>query len=54
MHAAERYDGVLDKLRECSDQLEGTKEIARHLMVRFEEVKKQRQKKFQVIRFIMK
>lgn len=48
MHAAERYEGVVDKLRECSEHLEGTKEAARDLAVRFEEVKKHRQQLFQV------
>jgi structural maintenance of chromosome 1 len=42
MHAAERYEGVVDRLRECSDELEGTKETARSLSVRFEEVKARR------------
>jgi uncharacterized coiled-coil DUF342 family protein len=48
MHAAERYDGVVDKLRECNDQLDATKETARELAARFEEVKKHRQTLFQV------
>jgi chromosome segregation ATPase len=48
MHAAERYDGVVDKLRECNEQLEGTKEAVRELALRFEEVKKRRQQLFQV------
>lgn len=48
MHAAERYEGMVDKLRECSEHLEGTKEAARDLAVRFEEVKKHRQQLFQV------
>ncbi|KAJ1421694.1 RecF/RecN/SMC, partial [Ochromonadaceae sp. CCMP2298] len=42
MHAAERYEGVVDRLRECSDELEGTKETARSLSVRFEEVRQRR------------
>jgi hypothetical protein len=48
MHAAERYEGVVDKLRECNEQLEGTKETVRELALRFEEVKKHRQDLFQV------
>lgn len=48
MHAAERYEGVVDKLRECNDHLEDTRDTARELGVRFEEVKKQRQTLFQV------
>ena len=28
MHAAERYEGVVDKLRECNEHLEGTKDTA--------------------------
>lgn len=48
MHAAERYEGVVDKLRECNEQLEGTKETVRDLALRFEEVKKRRQQLFQV------
>jgi len=51
MHAAERYEGVVDKLRECNEHLEGTKDTARELAVRFEEVKKQRQTLFQVCVF---
>lgn len=49
MHAAERYEGVIDKLRECNEQLEGTKETVRDLSLRFEEVKKHRQQLFQVL-----
>jgi hypothetical protein len=48
MHAAERYEGVVDKLRECNEQLEGTKEAVRDLALRFEEVRKRRQQLFQV------
>jgi len=47
MHAAERYEGVVDKLRECNEQLEGTKETVRDLALRFEEIKKHRQQLFQ-------
>ena len=48
MHAAERYEGVVDKLRECNEQLEDTKEAVRELAQRFEEVKKRRLQLFQV------
>lgn len=43
MHAAERYDGVLEKLNECSRELEEVKEAARDVASRFEEVRKTRQ-----------
>ena len=48
MHAAERYDGVLDKLRGCNSDLEGSKEVVRDLVLRFEEVRRHRQELFRV------
>lgn len=47
MHAVERYDGVVDKLNDCNDDLENTKRIAQDLVTDFEETKKLRQQKFQ-------
>ena len=47
MHAGERYDGVVEKLQECEDELENVRNNARDLSLRFEEVKKRRQKLFQ-------
>lgn len=43
MHAAERYEGVLEKLNECSRELEEVKEVTREVVTRFEEVRKIRQ-----------
>ena len=48
MHAAERYEGVVEKLRDCEKDLEGTKEAASGLTTRFEELRKERQALFQV------
>ncbi len=47
MHAAERYEGVVEKLGECSRELEATRERARDIDTRFEEVKKTRQQLYQ-------
>ena len=47
MHAAERYAGVLDKLRDCSDDLEDQKETARRSAEQFELVRRQRRERFQ-------
>jgi structural maintenance of chromosome 1 len=46
MHASERYDGILEKLRESNEQLEVIKETARELCSRFDELRKQRQELF--------
>lgn len=46
MHASERYDGILEKLRESNEQLEIIKETARDLCSRFDEIRKQRQELF--------
>ena len=48
MHAAERYVGVLEKLKECNDELDNTKELARDVTSRFDEVKRTRLTLFQV------
>lgn len=47
MHAAERYDGVVDKLRDCEKELETSREAATALNERFGEVKRERQQLFQ-------
>jgi structural maintenance of chromosome 1 len=47
MHAGERYDGVVGKLQECEDELDEVRNNARDLGVRFDEVKKRRQKLYQ-------
>jgi len=47
MHAGERYDGVVGKLQECEDELDDVRNNARDLSLRFEELKKRRQKLFQ-------
>lgn len=47
MHASERYDVLLEKLRDCNQELESAKEVARSASTRFEEVKRLRQQLFQ-------
>ena len=47
MHAAERYDGVMDKLRECEKDLELSRDTAGAIGDRFDEVKRERQQLFQ-------
>lgn len=47
MHAGERYDGVVGKLQECEDELDDVRNNARDLSLRFEDLKKKRQKLFQ-------
>lgn len=47
MHAMERYELVLDKLKDCSNSLDKAKEISADISVRFEEVKKLRRNQFQ-------
>lgn len=46
MHASERYDGVVEKLRECEKELETTREAAGVIGGRFDEVKQERQQLF--------
>lgn len=48
MHAAERYAGLLEKLKDCNDELDNTKELARDVTTRFDEVKRTRLSLFQV------
>lgn len=48
MHAVERYDGVVEKLKESADELERSKEGARHIAEQFEDVKNRRRRLFQV------
>ena len=48
MHAAERYDGVVEKYNDSCKELDATREEARIIASRFEEVKKTRMKLFQV------
>ena len=47
MHAAERYEGVMEKLRECEKDLEVSRDTAGAIGDRFDEVKKERQLLFQ-------
>ena len=47
MHAAERYEGVMDKLRECEKDLESSRDTAGAIGDRFDEVKRERQQLFQ-------
>jgi len=46
MHAAEKYEGVIDKLKECNSDLDKAKDLAKTAATRFEEVKSTRQKLF--------
>lgn len=46
MHATERYDGVVQRLQETSDDLEEVKREAREISEEFEIVKKKRQELF--------
>ena len=46
MHAFDRYDGVVDKLRECNDDLDHAKEASKLMSDRFEDLKKTRQQQF--------
>lgn len=46
MHAAEKYDGVIDKLKECNADLEKAKDVAKSAATRFDELKTLRQKLF--------
>jgi len=47
MHAVERYKGVVEKLKECEQELDKVREDAKDVLQRFDEVKKERQKRFQ-------
>ena len=47
MHAFERYEGVVDKLKQCNHDLEKAKDSSKTVSNRFEEVKRLRQRKFQ-------
>jgi len=47
MHAAERYEGVLDKLKECNTGVEDAKEASREVSSKFDDIKNSRQTKFQ-------
>ena len=46
MHAAERYDGVSEKLRECNENLDEVRELSNQVSSRFEEVRSTRQRLF--------
>jgi structural maintenance of chromosome 1 len=46
MHAAERYEGVIEKLRDCSDNLDSVQQVAKSVSTRFEEVRELRQQLF--------
>lgn len=47
MHAAERYEGVVEKLSECSAELDELRRVAAEVNTRFEEVRKTRQSLYQ-------
>lgn len=46
MHAAERYDGVTEKLKECNDNLDQVRDSSKAVAARFEEVRNTRQRLF--------
>ncbi|CAM9228761.1 unnamed protein product, partial [Ectocarpus fasciculatus] len=46
MHAAERYDGVTDKLKECNENLDQVRDSSKAVAARFEEVRNTRQRLF--------
>ena len=46
MHAAERYDGVTDKLKECNENLDQVRDSSKAVAARFEEVRHTRQRLF--------
>ena len=46
MHAAERYEGVVEKLRECDKELDEAKSAANTVSKKFEDVRKERQQLF--------
>lgn len=48
MHAAERFEGILEKVRECSDGLDKCKDQVKDIATRYDEVKNQRLSLFQV------
>ena len=47
MHAVKRYEGLMDKLKECNDDLDDANSVARDISARFDAVKKKRQSLFQ-------
>lgn len=47
MHAAERYEGVVEKLGECTRELDDLRGAANDVNARFEEVRKTRQSLYQ-------
>ena len=47
MHAAERYEGVVEKLRDCEKDLEAAKDAANEVTKRFDDVRRERQQLFQ-------
>jgi chromosome segregation ATPase len=46
MHAAERYEGVTDKLKECNENLDQVRDSSKVVAARFEEVRNTRQRLF--------
>jgi structural maintenance of chromosome 1 len=46
MHAAERHDSLVEKLNECSAELDASRDAARGAAERFEEVRRTRQQLF--------
>ena len=46
MHASERYESVLDKLKDCIAEMEAARETSRNISNRYEEVKNLRQQLF--------
>lgn len=48
MHAAERFDDILEKVRECTDGLEKCKDTVKDIVTKFEDIKNERLSLFQV------
>mmetsp|Transcript_3027 Transcript_3027/g.4618 ORF Transcript_3027/g.4618 Transcript_3027/m.4618 type:complete len:1350 (+) Transcript_3027:171-4220(+) len=47
MHAMERYDGVVEKLKDCNADLDHVRDEAKEITARFDEVRETRQRLFQ-------
>lgn len=48
MHAAEKFDGMLEKVRECSEGVEKIKDTVKDIVTRFEDIRKRRLTMFNV------
>jgi archaellum component FlaC len=48
LHAAEKFDGMLEKVRECSEGVEKIKDTVKDIVTRFEEIRTRRLALFNV------